>query len=387
MQNALIVYSGLVALAAAEASPLGYLLPGTLAIIGAGGLIQSGQLNCTAALSAVWVGVVAGDLISFVMAKKCGEFLRRWKVVAGPLARAEARLKRHPLVFVFGSHLSPFLKNLVGPAAGLTGMSWSRFLPLEIAAALLDAGWFLGLGFALSAAVGSVTSASTIARIVSAVAIVAVILCLIGRGRKCAVPRRSSSALAKAKRGFGFLVKVAILIGPWEAAGRLARRTGEFNRLEFRAALVSAIAAARPGDVILVGRDVDAPWGQWSHAGLIVQTPNGEIAVLHAYEGDVRVTGVRAYPMPGRVAILRFNCTEEQRRAIIAAAWSQLGAPFRLGSRKPGESAPKGFNCVGLVEWAFAQAGINLSGAAAGCVVVPDDLLSAGAIIFQFPTA
>jgi cell wall-associated NlpC family hydrolase len=266
-------------------------------------------------------------------------------------------------------------------------MSWSRFLPLEIAAALLDAGWFLSLGFFLSAVVGSVASASTIARIVSAVAIVAVVFCLVGRGRKCAVPRTSPSAFAKAKRGFGFLVKVLVLIGPWELAGRLAKRTGEFNRPEFRAALVCAIEAAKPGDVILVGRDVAAPWGHWSHAGLVVQTPTGNMAVLHAYEGDVRVTGVRAYPMTGRVAILRVNCTDAQRRKIIAAAWSQLGAPFRLGSRKPGEAAPDGFNCVGLVEWAFAQASINLSGTPAGCVVVPDDLLRNGSIIFQFPTA
>ncbi len=389
MENALIVYSGLVALAVAEASPLGYLLPGTLAIVGAGGLIQAGKLNGVAALLAVWAGVIAGDIISFVLAKTFGDWLRKWKRVAGPLARAEARLKRHPLVFVFGSHLSPFLKNLVGPAAGLAGMSWSRFLPLEIAAALLDATWFLSLGFFLSAVVGSVTSASTIARIVSAVAIVAVIVCLIGRGRKCVVARTSPlpSALAKAKRGFGFLLKVLVLLGPWELAGRLAKRTGEFNRPEFRAALVCATETAKPGDVILVGRDVDAPWGHWSHAGLIVQTPGGEVAVLHAYEGDVRVTGVRAYPMPGRVAILRFNCTEEQRREIIAAAWSQLGAPFRLGSRKPGKSAPDGFNCVNLVEWAFTQADINLSGAPAGCVVVPDDLLCTGVIIFQFPSA
>jgi uncharacterized protein YycO len=167
----------------------------------------------------------------------------------------------------------------------------------------------------------------------------------------------------------------------------LARSTGEFNRPEFRAALICAIEAAKPGDVILVGRDVNSPWGFWSHAGLIVQTPTGDMVMLHAYEGDVRVTGVRAYPMPGRVAILRFNCTNEQRNEIVAAAWSQLGAPFRLGGRKPGKSAPDGFNCVGLVEWAFAQANVNLSDAPAGCVVVPDDLLRNGSIIFQFPTA
>ena len=57
MMNSMLLYPGLVTLAAAEASPVGYLIPGTLAIVGAGGLIQAGKLNPIAALLAVWFGV------------------------------------------------------------------------------------------------------------------------------------------------------------------------------------------------------------------------------------------------------------------------------------------------------------------------------------------
>ncbi len=383
MTNALIIYLGLAALAAVEASPLGYLIPGTLGVIAAGGLVQAGKLNGPAAFIAVWLGVLVGDVVSYWLARKFGNVLRRWRTVAGALDRAERRLKSHRVAFIFGSHLSPFLKNIVAPAAGLTGISWTRFLTLEIGAALLDATWFLSLGYVVSRSVGNVTEMPVTARIVGAVAVLGLLIFFIGRGRSCALSRTSPSALLKAKRGFGFILKVLLLLGPWELAGRLAKRIGAYDRQDYRAALVRAINVAEPGDVILVGRDIAAPWGDWSHVGMIVQTPAGK-AVLHAYEDDVRLTGAKAYPMCGKVAIARMNCTEEERRAMVAAAWKLLGEKFKLNSRKPGITAPAALNCVGLVEWAAAQVGITLNDIPAGGVVTPDDILAGGNAVIVF---
>lgn len=42
--------------------------------------------------------------------------------------------------------------------------------------------------------------------------------------------------------------------------------------------------------------------------------------------------------------------------AVIAAAMTQLGVPYRWGAETPGV----GFDCSGLVQWAFAQAGVRL---------------------------
>ena len=42
--------------------------------------------------------------------------------------------------------------------------------------------------------------------------------------------------------------------------------------------------------------------------------------------------------------------------AVIAAAMTQLGIPYRWGAETPGV----GFDCSGLVQWAFAQAGVRL---------------------------
>lgn len=383
MTNALSIYLGLAALAAVEASPFGYLIPGTLGVIAAGGLVQAGKLNGAAALIAVWLGVLVGDVVSYWLARKFSDVLRRWRTVAGALNRAEGRLKSHPIAFIFCSHLSPFLKNVVAPAAGLTGISWTRFLTLEIGAALLDATWFLSLGYAVSRSVGNITEMPVAARIVGAVAVLGLLIFIIGRGRTCAVPRTSPSALLKAKRGFGFILKVLLLLGPWELAGRLAKRIGAYDRPDYRAALVRAVEVAQPGDVILVGRDIAAPWGDWSHVGMIVRTPAGK-AVLHSYEDDVRLTGVKAYPMCGKVAVARLNCTEEERQAMVAAAWKLLGEKFKLSSRKPGTTAPAALNCVGLIEWAAAQAGISLNDIPAGGVVTPDDVLAGGNAFIVF---
>jgi cell wall-associated NlpC family hydrolase len=45
-----------------------------------------------------------------------------------------------------------------------------------------------------------------------------------------------------------------------------------------------------------------------------------------------------------------------QVAAVIAAAESQLGIPYKWGAESPG----KGFDCSGLIQWAYAQAGISL---------------------------
>lgn len=51
--------------------------------------------------------------------------------------------------------------------------------------------------------------------------------------------------------------------------------------------------------------------------------------------------------------------------AVIAAAMSQIGVPYRWGAESPGV----GFDCSGLVQWAFAQAGVSLPRTTTGQVL------------------
>jgi len=191
VDDALLIYLALGALAAVEASPAGYFIPGTLVVVAAGGMVQLGRLDALATLLVIWLGVFIGDVVTFGLARKFGSTLRNWKRVGGALRRAEGRLNRHPVAFVLLSHLSPFLKNLPAPAAGLAGMIWRRYLPLEAAAALVDALWFTAVGFFLTATFGNLTDAPVILRVVGTVASFAAVIFFIGRGRTCVVPRAS----------------------------------------------------------------------------------------------------------------------------------------------------------------------------------------------------
>jgi hypothetical protein len=176
-----------------------------------------------------------------------------------------------------------------------------------------------------------------------------------------------------------------LLVGPWELGGRLAKRAGFYDKAEYRAALARAVEVAEPGDVLLVGRVIDAPWGRFSHAMLVVWTPVGK-ALLHAYETGVQLTPVKAAPMCGKVAVVRIECTRAQREAMLNAAWSQLATPFRLGSRKPGKGIPTSLNCIGFVAWAAKQASITIGDIPVGGVLVPDDVLTTAnaRIIFEW---
>lgn len=386
MKNALLIYLGLLVLAAMEAfTPTAYLVPGTLGVAAAGGFVEAGRLNGPLTLLVVWLGIIFGDLASFLLARKFGDVLRRWKSIATVLGRAELRLQNHPVAFMLLSRVSPFLKNAASPAAGLIGWPLRRFLALEVVAALIDACWFLAIGYVVSASVGNVTEIPVAARIVGVVALLAVVGFFIGRGRKCRLPRTSPSALLKAKRSFGFLLKCLLLVGPWELGGRLAKRAGFYDKPEYRAALARAVELSQPGDVVLVGRTIDAPWGGYSHAMLVVWTPVGK-ALIHAYETGVQLTPVKAAPMCGRVAVVRIECTNKQREAMVKAAWAQLATPFKLGSRKPDASPQSALNCIGLVAWAAAQAGVALDDVPVGGVLVPDDILTAAnvRIIFEW---
>lgn len=383
--NALLTYTGLAALAAVEASPLGCFIPGTLVVVAAGGMVQSGTLDGPATLLAIWTGVFLGDVLTYGLARKFGDTLRKWKPLAGALSRAEGRLNRHPVLFVLASHLSPFLKNFPAPAAGLARMPWSRFLPLEAAAALLDAVWFTAVGFFLSASLGNLTDAPVILRVVGTVACFAVVIFFVGRGRACVVPQASLSK-GKAKRGHGFLGKCFVLVGPWEASWRLGKRVGIYDRPEFRKALNRALAVARHGDIIAIGRVRPAPWGNFSHLAMVVETAWGKF-LIHAFEANVQLCPEVQFPMPGKIAVVRVAGADPVRFSAVAAAMGQLAKPFRLWNRKPGTTEPATFSCVSLVSWAYLQAGVDLTETIpVGQFAVPDDVVSSPCceVVFEF---
>jgi cell wall-associated NlpC family hydrolase len=69
--------------------------------------------------------------------------------------------------------------------------------------------------------------------------------------------------------------------------------------------------------------------------------------------------------------------------AVVAAAMSQLGVPYRWGAETPGI----GFDCSGLVQWSYKQIGIELPRTTAGQITVgvpvSVDDLRAGDLVFS----
>ena len=80
------------------------------------------------------------------------------------------------------------------------------------------------------------------------------------------------------------------------------------------------------------------------------------------------------------------SLTQSQRNTIIAAAYSQVGVPYSLGTSNPGVS----FDCSGFVMYCYAQAGISMphsSVAQSGvCTSISYDQLQPGDLVFWIGT-
>lgn len=96
--------------------------------------------------------------------------------------------------------------------------------------------------------------------------------------------------------------------------------------------------------------DVDAALRRYNHSDAFV---DHVLARATAYGLGSPSSSFVEDAVPGSVGV------------VIAAAMSQLGVPYRWGAQAPGVA----FDCSGLVQWAFAQAGVALPRTTAGQVL------------------
>ncbi|GAA0914109.1 C40 family peptidase [Nonomuraea longicatena] len=94
--------------------------------------------------------------------------------------------------------------------------------------------------------------------------------------------------------------------------------------------------------------------------------PSGNALLVSAPRADwERLRGALAKALGAQVAVLKPRYTskaadappvpEERMRRVLAAAGGKLGAPYVWGAE-----GPDAFDCSGLIQWAFLQAGIRL---------------------------
>jgi cell wall-associated NlpC family hydrolase len=117
-----------------------------------------------------------------------------------------------------------------------------------------------------------------------------------------------------------------------------------------------------PGVDLVVDRADSRVLGLTPNTGLVVSAPNLAGPTLQA-ELDRALPGaavelLHANQVPAEVA--GNGLSPGQRSEIIAAALSRVGTPYVWG-----RAAPGGFDCSGLVQWSFRQAGVLMPRTAA----------------------
>lgn len=117
-----------------------------------------------------------------------------------------------------------------------------------------------------------------------------------------------------------------------------------------------------PGVDLLVDRAYSAQLGLVPDSGMVVSAPNLSGAQLldglHAALPGASVELLRSSQVADLVS--GDGLSADQRQAIMAAALSKVGSPYVWGG-----AGPSVFDCSGLVQWSFAQAGIGMPRTAA----------------------
>ncbi len=137
---------------ALEASTmLGVIFPGEIAILVAGAAAQVGTLSLWSVIPTSVAGAVIGDAVGFGIGRRYGErLLMRLpdRLVKPDAVRATNDLlrRRGPIVVLIG-RMTALLRALVPGLAGMSGLSWWRFLPYNLLGGVLWATTVAILGY------------------------------------------------------------------------------------------------------------------------------------------------------------------------------------------------------------------------------------------------
>ncbi len=137
---------------ALEASTmLGVIFPGEIAILVAGAAAQVGTLSLWSVIPTSVAGAVIGDAVGFGIGRRYGERpLMRLpdRLVKPDAVRATNDLlrRRGPIVVLIG-RMTALLRALVPGLAGMSGLSWWRFLPYNLLGGVLWATTVAILGY------------------------------------------------------------------------------------------------------------------------------------------------------------------------------------------------------------------------------------------------
>jgi membrane-associated protein len=149
----LVVGPGLLlVMAMAETSvPAGLLVPAGVALALGAFLASQGYLSLPWVMAAAGVGGLVGDSLGFWLGRKGFSRLLTARGVVARLARRyeglTARLyRRSPIVSVTLARTISFVRTLMPASAGMSGMTWPRFLVFDVLGVLAWLGLYTAVG-------------------------------------------------------------------------------------------------------------------------------------------------------------------------------------------------------------------------------------------------
>jgi membrane protein DedA with SNARE-associated domain len=120
---------------------------GELALVTAAALAQKGEITIYSVIGSATTGAVTGQAAAYLLARWRGRRILEWgplgRVSARPLTASEEFFGRHGGKAVFLGRFVPFLRSTIGWIAGISGLSWWRYLAWNISGAFT---WSFGIG-------------------------------------------------------------------------------------------------------------------------------------------------------------------------------------------------------------------------------------------------
>lgn len=346
-------------------------VPGCIVTLGMGVMIAYGRVHPVGCIVGVLLGMWTGDQISFWSARFGGAWFRKTRV-GSRVVSVFTSIERSPARTLLLAHTCPYLSGLAPAAAGLSPLSYARFVVYDTLGVAMGTAWFLGVG----AAFGGTSEAygkGVVAGVGLTVLVVFLSLLLVRVARA-----------SYRRRGFAFIVGGLAEYPAFLLQGVAYRFMPRCKKAALQAQRDALIAQAQPGDILLVTRLTGGPWGKASHAAIF---ESGD-TVIHAFH-RVQRQKVKDLPLRDGFRLLRIHATEEQREVALDFARKQLGKKFRITTTKAHAQSAESthFSCATLLWVAYKSAGLDLAShtPAAGRFVFPRDFQSSP-LIDEVPT-
>jgi membrane protein DedA with SNARE-associated domain/membrane-associated phospholipid phosphatase len=142
---------------------IGLIAPGETAVLVGGVVAGQGQIDPIALFALVWTCAVLGDLTSYTLGRRLGRGFMlkhgpKLKITEARLEQVEGFFDRRGGITILVGRFIGLVRALAPFIAGASRMQVRKFLPYDVIGAGLWAALFVGLGYAFSRSLGTVTA-------------------------------------------------------------------------------------------------------------------------------------------------------------------------------------------------------------------------------------